>query len=70
MRTFWNVHTNGTTPDPTSTEIMAWINDATQISDWGTWATTTPYACLNATTPSGDINTNWDIFKFTHGINH
>jgi hypothetical protein len=49
---------------------MAWINDATQISDWGTWATTTPYACLNATTPSGDINTNWDIFKFTHGINH
>jgi len=63
MRTFWDVHTDGTT-HPTFTQMVQWL-DAAEY-----WYDFLPYDKLDAAANAigGSLNSNWDNAKSLNGI--
>ncbi len=67
MRTFWDMHTNGTSP-PSFTTMMNWIHDA-YVTDYS-WDNAFTELDYEANQLSGQINTSWDNAHPQHGIDH
>ncbi|MBI1944240.1 MAG: hypothetical protein HYS27_01020 [Deltaproteobacteria bacterium] len=65
LRTFWDVHTNGSSP-PTFNDMMNWMQSAFFIN------LTPPFDELDgeANAVGGTLNQNWDAAADGNGINH
>ncbi|MCC6618270.1 MAG: hypothetical protein IT341_04425 [Chloroflexi bacterium] len=65
LRTFWDVHTDGSSP-PTFNDMMDWMQDAFWIY------LTPPFDELDgeANAVGGTLNQNWDYSADRNGINH
>lgn len=65
LRTFWDVHTNGTSP-PTFNDMMNWMHNAFVIN------LSPPFDELDyeANITGGTLNQNWDGAANGNGINH
>jgi hypothetical protein len=66
LRTFWTVHTRGTSP-PTFTSMRQWLSGAYAFGTFGS-----PYQRIDyeANQEGGTLNSNWDFAKAFWGVDH
>jgi hypothetical protein len=69
MRVFWDVHTGGGADQPSLNDVLRWMEDADDDTDF---TSKNVYDLLNAEAAQrgGRLRTNWDSVKDDHGIDH